>query len=525
MSLQALCGSPWFLTSAVLVTTSMAMLYRRVVISYGRAQSFRAAFFILVCFGLMLVFNFPFRLRHSIYDITEGKTSGPWRPEWGSHKSTNTTSHTDDVSAYILSIAKKHNLPHDIPFFARRLQPKTSSSSGHLPPSLTTLKPPFLPSPHTFRNTSTTTPFPPPLPLPLNRPKSPPVDFSPLLLAISTTPSRFTSLSLPHTLSLFLAHTTSPHLLLLLHDATPADVSSAQATLSSLAIPATVTASTSSSPTGGRYAQLMQHLMHFRVRQMITPPPSPARWFALLNDDVFLPRPGALLRAMATLDANDEVLVTSPGRSPGAVFFTAGVLDVLGQLLCLQDAKKGENDGLGPEGWGGRLVECLGPAGVERRVLSAEGLDGGAGGLVMEGVEAGVEGYEVTEACGEGCWGQRWGFGDGWVVVGGVGVTEFLDGRVEVLPLAEKKEKVGGLVVLEEGGKREKGGGKRIQWEGRRRRTWRVLDSEVRKETGEVWQVYVRRKGRADLARDGGDDGEEMADRDSLVLLIWEREK
>lgn len=524
MSLQALCGSPWFLTSALVIATSAAMLYRRAVISYGRAQTLRTALFLLVCFGLMLVFNFPFHLRHSIYDITEGKTSGPWRPEWGSHKSANTTTHADEVSAYILSIAKKHNLPHDIPFFARRLQPKTSRSGTTTPPSLTTLKSPFLPSPHTFRNTTTPTPHPPPLTLPLNRPPSPPVDFSPLLLAISTTPARFTSLSLPSTLSLSLSHTTSPHLLLLLHDATPSDVSSAQATLQSLSIPATVTASTTSSPTGGRYAQLMQHLMHFRVRQMITPPTppsSPVRWFALLNDDVFLPRPGALLRALGTLDATGEVLVTSPGRSPAAVFFTAGVLDVLGQLLCLQDAKKGENDGLGPEGWGGRLVECLGPAGVERRVLGE-----GEAGLVVEGAEAGPGvGYDVTRACGEACWGQRWGFGDGWVVVGGVGVTEFLDGRVEVLPTTEEKEEAGGLVVLEEGGKREKGGGKRIKWEGRRRRTWRVLDSEVRKETGEVWQVYVRRKGRADLARDGGDDGEEAADRDSLVLLIWEKEE
>lgn len=174
MSLQALCGSPWFLTSALVIATSAAMLYRRVVISYGRAQTLRTALFLLVCFGLMLVFNFPFHLRHSIYDITEGKTSGPWRPEWGSHKSANTTTHADEVSAYILSIAKKHNLPHDIPFFARRLQAKTSRSGTTTPPSLTTLKSPFLPSPHTFRNTTTPTPHPPPLTLPLNRPPSPP---------------------------------------------------------------------------------------------------------------------------------------------------------------------------------------------------------------------------------------------------------------------------------------------------------------------------------------------------------------
>ncbi|KAK0743937.1 hypothetical protein B0T18DRAFT_448504 [Schizothecium vesticola] len=406
MSLQALGGSPWFLTSALVVTTSIAMLYRRVVISYGRAQSLRAVFFLLVCFGLMLVFNFPFRLRHSIYDITEGKTSGPWRSEWGSHKSANTTTtttttHADDVSTYILSPP---------------------------PPSLTTLKIPLLPPSHTFRNTTTpTAPYPPPLPLPLNRPPSPPADASPLLLAISTTPSRLTALSLPQSLSRFLSHTTSSHLLLLLHGATPSDVSSAHRALLALGISASVSASDPDSHTGGRYAQLMQRLMHFRVQQMSLPdtPKKKREWFALLNDDVFLPRPGALLRALGTLDAGGEVLVTSPA---GAVFFTVGVLDVLGQLLCLQDAKKGENDGLGPEGWGERLVECLEPAGVERRVLPEGKVgEGGLAPLVMRQEEMGV-GYVVTAACGEACWGQRWAFRDGWVVENGVRVTQFVEG-------------------------------------------------------------------------------------------------
>ncbi|KAK1825937.1 hypothetical protein QBC39DRAFT_399537 [Podospora conica] len=570
MSLQALCGSPWFITSAVVVTTSIAMLrYRRVVISYGRVQSLHAAFFILVCLGLMLVFNFPFRLRHSIYDITEGKTSGPWRPEWGSHKSsanatTSGTAHADEVTAYITSLAKKHNLPPSIPFLARRLQPKTSYSNS-LPPSLTTLKSPFLPAPHTFRNTTTPAPHPPPLPLPLNRSKSPPTDASPLLFAISTTYSRLTTLSLPQTWSRFLTTPNPAHrpgLLLLLHDASPPEVAAAQATLTALGISASVSASAPDSHTGGRYAQLMQRLMHARVQQMISPPTpkSPKRlWFALLNDDVFLPRPGALLRELRGFDAAaGEYILAAPGSAAdwhastpagelttaggGAVFLTARMLDVLGQLLCLQDAKKGENDGLGPDGWAGRLVECLGRGSggvpVEMHVLPgltpgaheayAEG-DGGLAPLAMHPAPEGVAaGHAVTAACGEACWGQRWAWRDGWVVVGGREVVQFVDGEVEVLPVEEevaKEVKVAeGLVVMKEGPKGEKGGEKRIKWQGRRRRTWRVLDAEVRKETGEVWQAFVRRKGRGDLVRDG-DDGEEEADGDSLVLLIWEGEK
>ncbi|KAK0715040.1 hypothetical protein B0H67DRAFT_579839 [Lasiosphaeris hirsuta] len=241
---------------------------------------------------------------------------------------------------------------------------------------------------------------------------------------------------------------------------------------------------------------------------------------------------------------------------------TAGMVDMVGQLLCLQ-----EPNGRSPpggKGWDARLFECVvektqdvdlrvlpglyNPEGVDEdmslygsyKVFSSQtGYGSGVQPLALHHyrdyhrLEAG-KGHIVASLCGEDCFLQRFLFKDGWVLVNGYTLTQYLQGA-RAVPLARKKHGNSKLVALGERLVIDKGDiagqdEKTVAWKGHKK-TWRLFDS-VARENGEVWQAYINRKG-GDNSVSGdiserlpgnvvhGSD-EEKADVDSVVIIIWE---
>ncbi|KAK0627651.1 hypothetical protein B0T14DRAFT_513032 [Immersiella caudata] len=307
------------------------------------------------------------------------------------------------------------------------------------------------------------------------------------------------------------------------------------------------------------------------------------KWFALVDDDVFFPCLNRLLSRLAVFDTTQTHYVGVPSERAdwviergvamtyggGAVFMTPSMLDMAGQLLCLQYTKSGgQTGGVDEDGgmsWDEGLYECVarnmpdvkmdvlpglfsptrGQGGdAERDVQRGGGYGSGSLPLALHRYrnyhrfEAG-HGHAVASACGEECFLQRFLFKDGWVLVNGYTLTRYDGGVSAVKVKAAKKAKEGGeggvkagekLRIVDEEEDKERHA---LQWKGKKK-TWRLFDSRIR-EDGEVWQVYVNRKGGGNAVSGDVDDRrpgdmvhheeEEKSDVDSAILLVWEPEK
>jgi hypothetical protein len=236
------------------------------------------------------------------------------------------------------------------------------------------------------------------------------------------------------------------------------------------------------------------------------------------------------------------------------------MVEKLKELPCFQ--KTGRDEELGdPLQWDQLLYECISnhtanglqvlpsfynPRNEELyglRDFSAGGYGGGTQPLTLHHYknwhrfEAG-KAHVVTSACGEDCFLQRFRFMDNWVLVNGYTITHYPDG-VDVLPIKkpsrlaiEESRQAGKMTVVSKKMVLEKPGPlsnvRVIAWTGEKR-TWRLLDSEIR-ENGEVWQAYVKRKGPNNslgdvddrLPADIANSSDETSDVDSVIVLIWE---
>jgi len=541
--------------------------------------------------------------RRSILDVTEGKTSGPWREEWGfpakkSHrKGGNNTANdeADEYADYLRELGRNHGLTNNIPFFARRIKPKYSSPSLKTRPSLTQVKNPLMKSPHGFVRARLDNDHlrvhpvdPTPLTLPIARtgPKPPSIDASSLLFGISTTYARlsYANNAILHDWAAWLTDgrgtSNGAGLVLTLHGATEAQVTTIRHALHHLGIDVSLTASQEGdTDSGGRYAQLVQQMMRHRHLE-------PERtWFALVDDDVFFPCVGRLLSRLQTFDHTSAYYVGVPSERAdwvvdsniamtyggGAVFLTAGMLDMAGQLLCLQYTTHGGHTGDvdEPNGmtWDESLYKCIARNAPDVRLHILPGLyspshqpnpsshAGGYGSGMLplalhryrnyHRFEAG-KGHVVASACGEECFLQRFLFKDSWVLVNGYTLTHFPEGVTAQKHKAPKKNnktnadsdegaKPGERLTIMDDDDTNFQTGERhsLSWKGRKK-TWRLLDARIR-DNGEVWQAYVNRKGggnsvSADMdERQPGDvvhhDEEERSDVDSVVVLVWEAQK
>ncbi|KAK1752160.1 hypothetical protein QBC47DRAFT_389905 [Echria macrotheca] len=629
------------------------MLYRRIILlPYGRAKAVHAA--VLLLFGLVVLICL--RLAHhrrSIYDVTEGKTSGPWKAEWsspikpphgggrvnGTHGGAAAVD--ADVASYLVALGRKYGLTSSVPFVARRVRADYSSSSSSPKgnkessswwsfssqkqkassrngrPSLVETDEGFLEAdpPLGFvrarldyddddvgvslnvRDDAI-------LSIPLGPgPKSATpaqVDASALLVAVSTTYARlmYADRAVMHDWARWLTDgrgvSNGAGLVVSLHGATERQVVAVRDMLRRLGIDADVSAaSETAGDAGGRYAQLIQSMMRRRIGEG---PHGGRKYFGLVDDDVFFPCVGKLLDTLkARFDPDKTFYIGVPSErsdwlvdeSPGeeddiggtrrmltyggaAVFMTPGMLDMAGQLLCLQYTRTSGQPGEEGKAWDMLLYECIARHAPDVRLHVLPGLYNpshrshththqitsmgggyGTGALPLamhryrnyHRFEAG-KGHLVTSTCGEACFLRRFLFPDGWLLVNGYTLTEYPGGveavRDPKLLVTQHQQNRDGtqnppvvgerLVVVST---EEEDEPVPIMWKGRKK-TFRLLDAKVRP-NGEVWQAYVNRRGGDNAVsgdfddRSPGDlvhsDDEERSDVDSVVLLIWEPDK
>ncbi|KAK0643245.1 hypothetical protein B0T16DRAFT_415564 [Cercophora newfieldiana] len=359
----------------------------------------RARFAVLFGVIFLVILRYYTTTRHSILDVTEGKTSGPWREEWGhpiktkQSKGANDTVHdeSDEYVNYLRVLHRKHGFTNDVPVATRRIKAKYSKPPLKARPSLAQVKNPLFKDPLGFtraRLDSDNIWLPahaeiPPLSLPIARtgPRPSSIDASSLLFGISTTYARLTYAN-NALLSDWAAWLTDGRgssngagLVLTLHGATESQVKTIRDELHHLGIDVTLTASAEGeTDAGGRYAQLVQQMMRQRHRE------PDRKWFALVDDDVFFPCMGRLLSRLQKFDTSETHYVGVPSERAdwvidhgtaityggAAIFMTAPMLDTSGQLLCLQYTKTSGQTGLADEedpgvgmAWDEGLSECL----------------------------------------------------------------------------------------------------------------------------------------------------------------------
>jgi len=561
---------------------------------------YRRGRLIAVCFFIFLVtLRFYTHPRRSIYDITEGKTSGPWNSKWNNPikppNASVTNGTTDEYATYLRSLARKHGLTSKIPFFARRVQPKYSSAAVKYRPSLTEVKTPFMKPPLGFTHAHIEDDAlklgqdveKKPIALPMGRAisasrKPASIDASSLLFGISSTYGRlvYADKALLHDWAAWLTDgrgaSNGAGLVLSLHGASEAQVAAIRKSLHQLGVDVTVSASVEGeTDAGGRYAQLVQQMMRRRHRE-----PDRA-YFALIDDDVFFPCLGRLLTHLRRFDPAGTYYIGVPSERAdwvidentamtyggGAVFLTASMLDMAGQLLCLQYTKTGGqtntvDDDQG-KSWDVSLHECIARHSPDTKLHVLPGLytpshRPGDTTTTIHGYSHGVtplalhryrnyhrfeagKGHTVTAACGEACFLQRFLFrDDNWVLVNGYTITHYPDNLIahkrqqqhqsESESSSSKKKKVYNtapppaiitpsekillVVINDDGGDEDesssskKGNGKdtyySLAWQGRTK-TFRLLDAVVR-DDGEVWQAYVNRKGGGNGNGNAADD-------------------
>ncbi|KAK4192437.1 hypothetical protein QBC35DRAFT_483771 [Podospora australis] len=334
---------------------------------------------------------------------------------------------------------------------------------------------------------------------------------------------------------------------------------------------------------GSTYAQLFQRLLIARHGKGEMGAGKTRRWFGVVDDEVFLPSLGRLLREVDTrFEEYGEWYVGLPSRKShwirdeddkgkmvthggGAVLLSPSVLDTVGQLMCFQEGGKGGDDEH-QKPWGETLYKCLeqdefiklqvllmGAAFDPTHSRSAEQPKGIAihraqPPLVIADRTAAKASRIISDFCGnkKDCFHhhhQQFIFADNWRLVSGHSITHYPgNGKIRVEAASKKLiQQQKGVAVSspqhsEEGAKiaekivihHVKDGGveegeKTIVWKGgKKKKTWRLLNAEAQGE--ELWQAYINRRHNGNNQSHGDDDdGEEKSDVDSVIILIWEK--
>ena len=530
----------------------------------------------------------------------------------------------NEEAAYLRQLVARHGLSNDVAWFGRRVRTAASAPRRR---SMTDVAAAFLPrgqgrelpraradDEHLRLRTERAAAL-PRLPVAARSPRPGQVDASALLVGVATTHARlvYANHSLVRDWQRWLTDgagkSNGATLVLTLHQASDAEARAADDRLRALGIDAVVRrpsgpgtksaggsgSSSSSSSTADLTASYVE-----LVRVLAAERAPSKKYLALVDDDVFLPSPGELLRRLAEYPPTQPFYVGAPAERAdwvvdraatvtyggGAVFLTPPAADQLARLPCVagdgdgDDANPAEQDGSpasqkttttiapGAAQWDRLLHECvLGNSNLamhvlpslyspsdERYGLRAPDYASGSQPLTLHHhrsrhrFEAG-RAHLVASACGEACFLQRFRFRDDWILVNGFALTQYLDG-VDLLALdppaaaasdtrlvaqqhyrddaseAEVQVAPRLLVDEDEAAARDR---TVVTWGGQKR-TWRFLDGHVDAATGEVWQAYVRRRGRANAWADGDERlasdvvhaEEEASDVDSVIVLIWE---
>ncbi|KAI4869363.1 glycosyltransferase family 31 protein [Hypoxylon rubiginosum] len=414
----------------------------------------------------------------SIYEYTDGKTRGARQNE-----TTITPPPPSDETTYLRYLTREYGLSNEIPWFARRIQPRFDSRGRK---SMTEIsKVPFMP--RGFERIRTDDKQldlraeSPPVRLSVTQSAKPDaVNASALLFGISTSYDRLTygNASLMADWARWLTDgegkSNGASLVLTLHRASGAEIETIGNKLREAGIDAVVLPANSTHDSAARYLDLAGLLA--RRKDELLGEGHPIKFLALVDDDVFFPSLGKLLARLDRFDARKKAYVGLPSERAdwtvennvtltyggGAVLLTPPMADAVSRLPCVNETARGVSSaegtgtGTGTGQWDERLYSCIAEHTDEKLHILPSLYTPGDDlyGLPRTGYEGGVQplalhhyrhrrrfdpsrAHLVASLCGEDCFLQRFFFrGDAWILVNGYSVSQYPDG-VDVLPAAK----------------------------------------------------------------------------------------
>ncbi|KYK59364.1 hypothetical protein DCS_00494 [Drechmeria coniospora] len=273
------------------------------------------------------------------------------------------------------------------------------------------------------------------------------------------------------------------------------------------------------------------------------------RWFALVDDSVFFPGLSYLNQQLSAYDSDEKLFIGLPDErgdwyeadgglttsGGGALLLTRSALNNLPRLPCFQEDEQVSSRR--PRKWDVLLSDCMKKhARLDMHVMAAAfspyydvpsdpaGHEMGTRPLVLHDygerhrIDPGLA-HLVTDACGEGCFMQRYLFHDNWLVVNGVSISQNPDGlamsriRIRNYRAQPPRTRITGPLVMDDSGD---GGERAVITPKGRRNVWKLLDS-VASADGTVWQAYLKR-GQSGL----GWETDGVTSMDSIIVLAWE---
>ena len=343
-------------------------------------------------------------------------------------------------------------------------------------------------------------------------------------------------------------------LVLVLDQASDSQIDKLDELFGNYGIDAYVTTSVSPMSMARRYFEMVKIMSLFSIT--LAENGQHKKWFALLDEKVFLPNLSYLQDRLFEYNSEKELYVGAPSERPdwaigdgyattyggGAIFLTRKAIAHITELPCF--GKEDKHTAFQAKKWDSLLQDCvMRHTDLTMRVLPsfyspsdddefAPGTDSYETGIQPLTLHHSQERHSVnpsvahlvTDVCGEACFLQRYRFRDNWVLVNGYSITEYPDGLTighgssDASPTTGRSPDKKGLTILgrvkvdEDAIQR-----KVLTWKGRRN-VWKLMDSSVGK-NGAVWQAYVKKGSMEDTRSFKRSESESI---DSVIVLIWE---
>lgn len=507
----------------------------------------------------------PAKAPPNIYKQTDGKTSRPW-------SDVGRPARVAPETAWLRDVAEAHGLPNDLRYYSARIKPTLNDTR----PTVSHVETPFvqggfrgvkvnkdglrLSAQHTI-----------PVPIAPGTPLAE-VDAGPLLFGISTSYARVTRdndatiADWARWLTNGEGKSNGASLVLTLRQADEMQVETVKFKLAMAGIDAVVEADDAEdSPT--RYLDLLRQLTNGTAAGLEST--AEKKYVAVLDDDTFFPDVGRLLARLGDFDPQQEHYITLPSERAdwvadadetvtfggGAIFFTRPAAARVSKLPCLggDELSDEEREALRvgyTSQWDHLLYDCVSAhTDLTMRVLPSFYVPSDeAFGHYFFDYDLGIaplalhrprtrhlldpgKATALSPLLNPATFLQRYRFSDDWVLVNGHTLSHYPRGsstaalgstvvhKADYENRAKAMRPLNDNVVVEDEGRDPKGWDV-VTWAASRR-IWNLVDARRDKETGEVWQAYLRRKGEPGEYTDKRRN-EDKAGTDYVVVLIWE---
>ncbi|RFU26099.1 hypothetical protein B7463_g10237, partial [Scytalidium lignicola] len=333
-------------------------------------------------------------------------------------------------------------------------------------------------------------------------------------------------------------------LVLRLIDATDAEIAETERKMEALGIDVKVYRSDSEIPMAQRYLSLLPALYNDSSRKH-------RKWLVMCDDDTFFPSMHALIEKLSVFDYDQDLYIGTLSEDVNAiqrhgsqafggagVFFSMSLATKITALYaqCSTEEKLKESD----SGWGMQgdilLRKCIyehtdvrlsmiqdlfqldlfgDPSGFYEAGLKPYSLHHFKGG--MWHVAKPYQGVQVSHACGEDCFLQRFQSNDDYILSNGYSIAYYpkgidFDTHQMERTFVPAPDDYGYNLDFKFGPQR-----KSLLQTGKKA-AWLLEESEVQSD-GSVRQVYIRRKNDERWVQ--APDGPKMFERDGIVELIW----